>query len=1768
MASTSYAATEEMTNLNRVSRLLMGPCTDQLRDLLRFYIPLASFLTVIQREKLRLPRLTGPQWNLILPSCGVYSGNYNDMDISLLYILLRNLCGIQAHNMGWGNIPDSTDRSVSANIERIRLARNECSHFAGGMSKTEFNRIWSNIKGAVVDLDKYLGIGNKFQEKVDFVRNDTMDPARDKHFSDQLLEQMKEIENVKKEVDSLKSSQHGIKQMVLELKNDYIPPNVKEQHKMLLETWRKEDSPFHEIHSFPTILDKIQSQQITTIIGSPGSGKTTTARHLALRLQTDCEFEIVPVDDITEIKQYGHPKCKQIFILDDVIGVWGFKQNDLANLDKYSESIFNVLREHSKILFTCRKAVYNEATILFTFKKQKYNTFADLKSFALAEEFIIDLEDKNNRLNDRDRSQMLKNHCIQKSLSLSPEELPNEFLTGGLMMYPLLCKLFCSESKYRALGKAFFETPYTCILDQMEDLKGYKPIQYASLVLCMFCQNKISEGNFRKQDSRFMQIKKNVFENCRVSGSDREIIDALNSMINTFTTHTKEGYSLIHDSVYEVLAFHYGNKHQEDMLQYMSSSFVAKKFYVHDNSDGPKDLRINFNKEHFPAFAERLVRDLKSLELHDVFMNEALKEHCICNAFIDELKKLSYCEIKKLFFIKQQDTSKIFIRKDEEIKKGREENIYEWQRQKLLMRDTLGKPNIRVISWVIAYGHCQLLQFLFDLVTEHKESICRVMDLEIPEESGNNYISSIQEQTRLLTLSCYNDNLDVVKLLLKHFNVNCINYSALSCTPLATACSVGYKPIVDFLIRYGAKCNIIDGQFDSPLYEASLVGHADVVDLLIKGGADCNQSNKHGRTPLYAASLAGHVDVVDLLIKGGADCNQDDEEGSTPLHAASLVGKANVVDLLIKGGAICNQDDQKGSTPLHAASLAGHHAIEELLYELDRNGSDYWCSNQYHASLHDYVEVADLLIKGGAECNQSDKQDRTPLYAASLAGHVDVADLLIKGGANCNQGDKIGSTPLYAASLVGKVDVVDLLIKGGAVCNQGDQNGSTPLYAASLGGQYDIEELIDEMELNICNFWDNNQYDASFADYAKVADLLIKSGADCNEGVKQGRTPLYAASMVGNADVVDLLIKGGANCNQGDEEESTPLHAASRYGHAEVVDLLIKAGANCNEGDKIGSTPLYAASLVGKVDVVDLLIKGGAVCNQGDQNGSTPLYAASLGGHHDIEELIDEMEWNLCNFRDNNQYDASFADYAKVADLLIKSGADCNEGVKQGRTPLYAASMVGNADVVDLLIKGGANCNQGDEEESTPLHAASRYGHAEVVDLLIKAGANCNQGDKEDSTPLHAASRYGHTDVVDLLIKGGANFNQGDEEGSTPLHAASMHGHADVVDLLIKGGANCNQGDEEDSTPLHAASLYDHADAVDLLIKGGANCNQGDEEGSTPLYAASRYGHAGVVDLLIKGGANCNQGDEEGSTPLHAASRYGHAGVVDLLIKGGANCNQGDKGDRTPLHAASRYGHAEVVDLLIKAGANCNQGDKEDSTPLHAASRYGHTGVVDLLIKGGANFNQGDEEDSTPLHAASRHGHADVVDLLIKGGANCNQGDEEDSTPLHAASLYGHADAVDLLIKGGANCNQGDEEDSTPLYAASRYGHAGVVDLLIKGGANCNQGDEEGSTPLHAASRHGHADVVDLLIKGGANCNQGDEEDSTPLHAASLYGHADAVDLLIKGGANCNQGDEEGTTPLYVASMNGNADVVDLLIKSGANCNQGDKEGSTTLHAV
>nr|XP_022290520.1 uncharacterized protein LOC111102161 [Crassostrea virginica] len=1194
MATISYAATEEMSNINRVSRLLMDPCTDQLRDLLRFYIPPANFNTIIQTVKSRLPRLTEPQRKLILPNYGVYSGNYDDMDISLLYILLRNFCGIQAHNKGWGNAPDSADRSVSANIERLRLARNRCGHSTGGMSNAEFNQVWSEIRATVVDLDKILGIGNKYQKAVDFIKNDTMDPVRDRHFGDQLLEQITETENIKKDVHSLQRKTEENDEQVIEVKQRmkklersqqniherYIPLNIQEQHKTILESWLKCDKPFHEIHSFPDILDKVQSHPITTIIGGPGSGKTTTARHLALRLQNDFEFEIVPVDDFTEIKQYGHPKCKLVFILDDVIGVFGVEYEKLRNLETYRESILNALGERSKILFTCRKAVYNEA--------------ANLKSFVLDKIYLFDLEDSNNQLNAEDRKQILNNHCKQNDLSLKPDELPNVSSTVGCMMYPLLCKLFCSISEYQALGKEFFENPYVCIRKEMDYLQGHKKIQYASLIICMFCQNGITEKMMTKEDSRFMAIKEKVFENCRVIGRNSEIKDSLDHMINTFTIRTDKRYSLIHDSVYEVLAFHYGNQNQEDMLVYMSSSFVAKKFSIIDTSDDPGDLHIKIHKEHYSAFAKRLVRDLKESELYDVFMNKTLKIKCIYCAFIDELRKLSYPEIKTTFFEKKENLSEILAKTDkmrfsQESKTG---FVGDWARHSLLVGGFQGKSHFRTINWVVSFGHSQLLQFLFDQVTKHGESIRRVLGWEVQGGSGNSYISDLDEQMRHLILSCYSGDVEVVKLLLKHCDIECINGS-----------------------------NYTNFTYDTPLVTASRLGHIDIADLLIKGGADCNKSEEDGANPLCYASDAGHVHIVELLIEGGADCNRIGENGATPLCYASGAGHVEIVDLLIKGGADCNKSSEYGTTPLCEALGAGH------------------------------VEVADLLIKSGADCNSIGNYGTNPLCEALRAGPVDIVDLLIKNGADLNESFKNGATPLCEALHAGHVDIADLLIKGGADCNKRGVYGTTPLCEASSGG------------------------------YVDIVDLLIKSGADCNKIGKYGTTPLCEALRAGHVDIVALLIKGGADCNKSGE------FFTSLAGHVDIMGFLIKGDADCNKCGEYGATPICKSSFT---DIVDLLIKGDAHCNKSVVYDTTALCIASRAGH------------------------------VNIVDFLIKKPIDCNTSGEDGITPFCEALRAGHVDIVDLLIKRGADCNKIDKYGTTPLCEALRVVTLEQHDIEVQ----------------------------------------------------------------------------------------------------------------------------------------------------------------------------------------------------------------------------------------------------------------------------------------------------------------------------------------------------------------------------------------------------------------------------------------------------------------
>lgn len=165
MALSKYESTRETTNLARVARIILGPCTDILLDILWKQISPSALShnvkTFIAKTPKRKQCPINPQQAQL-----VFSGNYSDFDITLLYVLLRNMCLIPPHANQWGHDPSPGDRSVSANIERIRILRNEYyGHVTQiSLSDTDFKKTWKNIFQIIKELEGYLSNGTKYRD--------------------------------------------------------------------------------------------------------------------------------------------------------------------------------------------------------------------------------------------------------------------------------------------------------------------------------------------------------------------------------------------------------------------------------------------------------------------------------------------------------------------------------------------------------------------------------------------------------------------------------------------------------------------------------------------------------------------------------------------------------------------------------------------------------------------------------------------------------------------------------------------------------------------------------------------------------------------------------------------------------------------------------------------------------------------------------------------------------------------------------------------------------------------------------------------------------------------------------------------------------------------------------------------------------------------------------------------------------------------------------------------------------------------------------------------------------------------------------------------------------------------------------------------------------------------------------------------------------------------------------------------------------------------
>ena len=152
-------SSDEKTNGFKLMRLIVDGGTEALRQTLTKYCA-GNLQFVLSSHhhtllKLKINRIINQnQWDKLYPPASV-PPNINDFDITLLCVLLKNVCGLKSHrDRIWHNVPNVSDHSVEADIVRVRLFRNE--HFGHipntPVSDGDFQSFWAEISIPLVRL--------------------------------------------------------------------------------------------------------------------------------------------------------------------------------------------------------------------------------------------------------------------------------------------------------------------------------------------------------------------------------------------------------------------------------------------------------------------------------------------------------------------------------------------------------------------------------------------------------------------------------------------------------------------------------------------------------------------------------------------------------------------------------------------------------------------------------------------------------------------------------------------------------------------------------------------------------------------------------------------------------------------------------------------------------------------------------------------------------------------------------------------------------------------------------------------------------------------------------------------------------------------------------------------------------------------------------------------------------------------------------------------------------------------------------------------------------------------------------------------------------------------------------------------------------------------------------------------------------------------------------------------------------------------------------
>jgi ankyrin repeat protein len=187
--------------------------------------------------------------------------------------------------------------------------------------------------------------------------------------------------------------------------------------------------------------------------------------------------------------------------------------------------------------------------------------------------------------------------------------------------------------------------------------------------------------------------------------------------------------------------------------------------------------------------------------------------------------------------------------------------------------------------------------------------------------------------------------------------------------------------------------------------------------------------------------------------------------------------------------------------------------------------------------------------------NAKDEDEYTCLHWASLKGKADIAQLLIRYGANLNARDDEGNTPLHIATKFGQLDVVLELIA--AVQSPSTAVPSTSSSTPSFRSNSNITQINLQNEDGMTPL----MFAASM-NQTEILQILLAHGAAIDEVDNKGRTALIHACRSGHNEIVNILLMSGANVQIKDAKGRGALEVATEAEEEDIVNLLLDAVSN------------------------------------------------------------------------------------------------------------------------------------------------------------------------------------------------------------------------------------------------------------------------------------------------------------------------------------------------------------------------------------------------------------------------------------------------------------------------------------------------------------------------------------------------------------------------------------------------------------------------------